>query len=331
MSNIPLNILRTALSQNIEGVLKHFVVEYQDKINRLTGKCPCHNGDNPTSLSIQLEGYPGQWRCYTKSCHEDYGSDMIGLVWGILSNRSIKTVSFPEVLNYCEKIVDTSNVEVVEYGDFDKISVVLQRKALDNKTIGNKTSLNGLKIPSDYFIKRGFSERILEEFHIGDCWNPQKPMFGRAVCPIFDVGGDSIIGCAGRVIEEKEYLQKWKYNFGFKAGSTFYGLWKARSTILRKSSVILVEGQMDVVRLHELGYTETLGCFGCHLTDGQLDILNQLGVMNVTILMDGDDAGKQAAERIQEKCKLYFNTKVVTLSDNQDPDNLTKEELEQLL
>ena len=322
--------VKNKLIESPENVLNHFGIRYRDLGNRLTGCCPCHDGsDNDTALSIMMEGYIGAWICWTRSCEETYGKDLLGLVWGILSKRAGKRVLFTEVLNYCEEKIGIGEYNGVEL-DLLNLSKKFQTNEITQQIVGSMKSLNNLDIPSKYYLKKGFSPDILKQFHIGDCWNPQKPMFGRAVCPIFDLN-QNIIGAAGRIIEEKEYLQKWKYSYNFKASSYFYGFWAALPLILERKEVILVEGQMDVVKLHEYGAKNTIGCFGAHITDKQIELLNKYGVQKVKILMDGDTAGYEAALRIENKCSDYFNTEVIKLKEGQDPDELSKEEIERLL
>lgn len=323
--------IKAKLNENPENILKHFGVEYTDKGNYLHAIAPCHSGaDNRGGFTLWIEGYRGSWQCNTKGCNQDHGSDSLGLVQAILSNRKGKSVYFGEVLDYCEQNIGISEAEPVDC-DFTRLCENLNKVNAEQTILGPKTILKDLRTPSDYFLNKGFSKEILQKFYVGDCLNPQKPMFNRAVCPILDEEGKNVLGCAGRRIIDKDYLQKWKYSYGFKSGSNLYGLWLAKPTILKTSRIILVEGMMDVAKLHEMGYAETVGLFGVNLTNNQLGILNRLGVMNVDFLLDGDEAGQIAGKRNYEKCKDYFNVKVHTLPSGKDPDELSPGELECLL
>lgn len=325
--------IKNKLLENPKIVLDHFGIDYINKGNRLVSSCPCHsNSDNNTGFSLLLDGYPGKWQCFTRGCHEKYNSDILGLVHGILSNRSRKFVSFYDILKYCEENIGVNNIEVNSEYDFLNLSKKLEKRTEEIKVISNRSYVEKtLDIPSPYYIKKGFSEDILNRFSIGDCWNPQKQMFGRAVCPVFDTDKDSLIGSAGRLIEDKPYLAKWKFSWKLKTGSYFYGFWEALDYISQSKSVILVEGQMDVVKLHEFGYNQTIGCFGANITDSQIKLLNETGIYNITILMDGDDAGRNSSKRIESKCSNYFNTKVINLDDGIDPDNLSRQQIIDIL
>lgn len=320
--------IKAKLNEDPCRILEHFNIEYKNRGTYLQAVSPCHPGaDNSGGLTLWTEGYIGSWKCYTKLCNEDFGSDSIGLVAAILACRKGKTLYFSEVLDYCERNIGIAT-ECEFESDLSRLCKTLKRDKVNNTVIGNKRLVNELDIPSKYFLSRGYSKDTLFKFSIGDCTNPQKPMYNRAVCPIFDEEGESLIGCAGRTIVNKDYLQKWKYSFGFKSGSNLYGLWLAKKRILETSRIILVEGMMDVAKLHEMGYYNTCGLYGVNLTNNQLDILNRLGVMRVDFLLDGDEAGEVAGKRNLEKCKDYFNVKVHKLPNGKDPDELSKVELE---
>ncbi len=324
--------VKTKLIENPESVLNHFKLDYVNKGNRLVLRCPVHSGaDNESAVSVMLDGYVGCWSCFTRFCNDEFGGDLLGLVWGILTNRQNKKPLFGEVLTYCEENIGIGEATAGDT-DFVRLCNTLNKEIDEHKILGKREQLiKTLQIPSPYFLAKGFTPEILTKFSIGDCHNPQKPMHNRAVCPVFDETGQFVIGCAGRRIPEKDYLKKWKFSYGLKVGSYFYGLWEAKQRILETSRAIVVEGQADVVWLHENGYNETVGLFGANLTDNQLKLLNKLGIMNLVILMDGDEAGREASDRIKTKTQDYFNTRIIHLSEGQDPDDLDPQELNSLL
>lgn len=330
LQNSRVERIKVKLIENPEKILQHFNIQYTNQGNFLKSNCPCHDSDNLGGFTLWIQGYIGSWQCHTRNCHSDFGGDALGLVQGILTYRKGKSATFPYVLDYCEQNIGISNAEPVDC-DFSRLCKSLETKREENKIIGPKSLVKELDIPSKYFLNRGYSKDTLNKFHIGDCLNPQKPMFNRAVCPIFDESGQSLIGAAGRRIVEKEYLQKWKYSYGFKSGSNLYGLWLAKPEIVRTSRIILVEGMLDVAKLHEMGYTNTCGLFGVNVTANHIAMLNRLGVMNLDILLDGDEAGELAGKRNYEKCKDYFNTRILKCPIGKDPDELSKQELECLL
>jgi DNA primase len=99
------------------------------------------------------------------------------------------------------------------------------------------------------------------------------------------------------------------------------------------SHIILVEGLFDVLKLHDLGYTNSLCIFGTqNFNTEKAKLLDEYGCRKVTILMDGDASGKSAATKIQ---KLFdarnIETNTITLSDGLDPGSFNAETAEYYL
>jgi DNA primase len=99
------------------------------------------------------------------------------------------------------------------------------------------------------------------------------------------------------------------------------------------SHIILVEGLFDVLKLHDLGYTNSLCIFGTqNFNVEKAKLLDEYGCRKVTILMDGDASGKSAATKIQ---KLFdtrnIETNTITLSDGLDPGSFNAETAEYYL
>lgn len=99
------------------------------------------------------------------------------------------------------------------------------------------------------------------------------------------------------------------------------------------SHIILVEGLFDVLKLHDLGYTNSLCIFGTqNFNTEKAKLLDEYGCRKVTILMDGDASGKSAATKIQ---KLFdarnIETNTIVLSDGLDPGSFNAETAEYYL
>jgi len=173
-------------------------------------------------------------------------------------------------------------------------------------------------VPSRYFINRGFSPQILQDFRIGDTTH-------RAIVPYFNERG--VIGYMGRSLwerckgcsfyhhpsrkcpqtpEEKVNCSKWKNSFGFNKSNYLFGLWRARPYIERTSSITLVEGSGNVLRACEAGLNTTVGIMGCDLSDAQRALIAGLGVTEVILLMDRDEAGLNATNKIKEELSRSF-------------------------
>jgi DNA primase len=69
----------------------------------------------------------------------------------------------------------------------------------------------------------------------------------------------------------------------------------------------LVEGQGDVIRLHEAGVRNAVGIFGSHLSDSQVFLLQKSGALNIIVMTDNDEAGEKCRLETKEKLKYSFN------------------------
>jgi len=145
----------------------------------------------------------------------------------------------------------------------------------------------------------------------------------RVVFPIQDRRGH-IIGFGGRVMGEGEpkYLNSPETTL-FHKGENVYGLYVSADEIIKKEQVILVEGYMDVIALHQAGIKNAVAPLGTALTEHQIELLWQKAPEPV-ICFDGDNAGRRAATRACERVlpilKAGHSLKFLWLPDGVDPD-----------
>ncbi len=141
----------------------------------------------------------------------------------------------------------------------------------------------------------------------------------RVMFPIIDVRG-KIIGFGGRVLDDSlpKYLNS-PDSLIFNKGNNLYGINLAREAVKDKS-FILVEGYMDVIKMHTYGYTNTVAALGTSLTDNQIKLMKKYS-KSFYIALDGDNAGRNAALRaINMFKKNNLDAKVVLMQDAKDPD-----------
>ena len=136
------------------------------------------------------------------------------------------------------------------------------------------------------------------------CLEKNRPMSGRVVVPVYDEGYN-YVGCVGRSTSDT-MTPKWMHSKGFRK-SLLYGLNIASDYIKKYQTVILVEGQGDVWRMHEAGYKACVGIFGSSINEDQLLLLERSGALNIIILTDSDEAGNKACSQIIKKCGRRFN------------------------
>ena len=119
---------------------------------------------------------------------------------------------------------------------------------------------------------------------------------------------------------------KWKHSADFKSQNHLYNFWFARKHILNSGIAIIVESPGNVWRLEENGIHNSVAMFGSSLSDRQKILLDSSGAMSLVILTDNDDAGRKAAEQIQQKCQNTYRIFVPKISKS-DVGEMTSEEI----
>ena len=151
---------------------------------------------------------------------------------------------------------------------------------------------------------------------------------GRLMFPIIQPGG-AVIAFSGRILPEyamdQEGREAPKYmnspeSLLYTKGKTLFGLHLAGQNMRRAARAILVEGNVDVVTLHQRGYRETVAPLGTALTAGQVALLARFAE-SVVLCFDGDTAGKKAARAaIPLLLDAGIDARIVALDGGVDPD-----------
>ena len=145
----------------------------------------------------------------------------------------------------------------------------------------------------------------------------------RVMFPIFTVSGKPV-AFAGRILKKKDNVGKYVNSpdsLIYSKTNELYGLFQAKQAIARADMCYLVEGQMDVISMHQSGIENVVASGGTALTKPQIWLIKRF-TSNITVLYDGDAAGIHAALRgIDMFLEAGFNVKVVLLPDGEDPDS----------
>ena len=148
----------------------------------------------------------------------------------------------------------------------------------------------------------------------------------RVIFPIFTVSGKPV-AFAGRILKHKDNVGKYVNSpdsIIYSKTNELYGLYQAKQTIARTDMCYLVEGQMDVISMHQTGIENVVASGGTALTKPQIRLIKRF-TSNITVLYDGDAAGIHAALRgINMFLEEGFNVKVVLLPDGEDPDSFAQ-------
>ena len=176
-----------------------------------------------------------------------------------------------------------------------------------------------------YLRKKGYDDAILKEsglVTIDEARGGRDKFWNRAMFPIMDVH-NRVIGFGGRVMGEGEpkYLNSPETKI-FDKSRNLYGLNIARST--RKSQLLLCEGYMDVISLHQAGFDNAVASLGTALTSGHASLLKRY-TKEVYLTYDSDGAGVKAALRAIPILKeVGIITKVINMRPYKDPDEFIK-------
>ena len=176
-----------------------------------------------------------------------------------------------------------------------------------------------------YLKSKNYSDELLRDsglFNVDERRGMYDKFWNRVIFPIMDVN-NRVIGFGGRVMGDgkPKYLNSPETTI-FDKSRNLYGLNVARTT--RKNYLILCEGYMDVISMHQAGFTNAVASLGTALTSGHASLLKRY-TQEVLLLYDSDDAGVRAALRaIPILREAGVSSRVVNLKPHKDPDEFIK-------
>lgn len=176
-----------------------------------------------------------------------------------------------------------------------------------------------------YLKKKGYSDGQLKESGLvtyDEKQGPHDKFWNRVMFPIMDVN-HRVIGFGGRVMGEAKpkYLNSPETRI-FDKSRNLYGLDIAKSS--RKPSLLICEGYMDVIAMHQAGFTNAVASLGTALTTQHASLLKRY-TQQVLLVYDSDGAGVKAAMRAIPMLKdAGLTAKVLNLRPYKDPDEFIK-------
>lgn len=215
----------------------------------------------------------------------------------------------------------------------------------------------GQAIGLSYFEERGFRPDIIKKFQLGYCLNKgddftkaalakgykleylenvglvktkEERHFdffrGRVMFPIHSISG-RVLGFGGRTLITDKKIAKYfnsPESIIYNKSEILYGLFFAKSDIIKYDQCFLCEGYTDVISMHQAGVTNVVASSGTSLTKEQIKLIKRY-TQNITILYDGDAAGIKASFRgIDLILEEGMNVKVLLFPDGDDPDSYSK-------
>ncbi len=204
----------------------------------------------------------------------------------------------------------------------------LRNRGLSDETIkkfGLGYSAKFGKSLYQHLKKLGFSDELMVEGGLvsySEKSGVYDRFWNRVMFPIMDAN-HKVIGFGGRVMGEGEpkYLNSPETKI-FDKSRNLYGLNFARAS--RKSNIIICEGYMDVIALHQAGFTQAVASLGTALTAGQCRLISRY-TKEVLLTYDSDNAGTNAALRAIPMLKeAGLSVKVINMKPYKDPDEFIK-------
>lgn len=176
-----------------------------------------------------------------------------------------------------------------------------------------------------YLRQKGYSDDLIMDSGLAshnERYGTTCKFWNRVMYPIQDIN-HRVIGFGGRVMGDGEpkYLNSPETEI-FDKGRNLYGLNFARSS--RAGNMILCEGYMDVIAMHQAGFTQAVASLGTAFTTGQANVLKRY-TKDVLLAYDSDGAGVKAALRaIGILRDVGMSGKVINMQPYKDPDEFMK-------
>lgn len=298
-----------------------------------------------------------------KQIWKDFSTGKGGNVVGFL--MELENYSYPEALKYLARRYNIEVEEKELDEESKKNADAKESMYLVSEYASkyfNETMLNsqrGKAVGLSYFKERGFTDETIKKFNLGYCldeWsaftdsalakgynidfleetgltivkdnNKKFDRFkGRVMFPIHSISG-RVLGFGGRTLLSDKKVAKYLNSPEspiYHKSDVLYGIYQAKSSIIKNDTCYLVEGYTDVISLHQNGIENVVASSGTALTKGQINLIKRF-TPNITVLYDGDAAGIKASFRgIDLILKEDMNVKVLTFPDGHDPDSYSKE------
>ncbi len=284
----------------------------------------CHEGGNVITFVMQYFQYT-----FTEAIEYLAGRAGVELPKQSLSKKEIEEEDRKSLLYEIQKKA-AGYFYYLLHQDTGKTALsYLQRRGLTEETIRRFGLGYADKYSSDlyrYLKNKGYADDLLNDsglFTFSEKHGTSDKFWNRVMFPITNVQG-KVIGFGGRVLGDgnPKYLNSPETVL-FNKRRHLYALHFARTA--RSKKIILCEGYMDVISLHQEGFTNAVASLGTALTEQQAALLKRY-TKEAVLLYDSDNAGMMAAERAIPILKAAgIESRVVDLTPYKDPDEFLKE------
>ncbi len=306
------------------------------------GCCPFHNEKTPSFCVNEEKGF-----CKCFGCGE--GGDIISFTMKV-NNMDFKSA--------IEELANMAGMKMPEYKPRNPEIVKREESLFDICERAAQTFSEKLFTPDgahalEYVRGRGFTDDMIKKYRIGyapknniiaNKFGNSKHLIDAGLCrrgdygiydffrdklmfPIFNAKG-KIVAFSGRSLDgsEPKYINTTDTEI-FHKRKTVFGLNFAREAIHRANRSIVVEGQIDAIKMQVNGFGETVAPLGTALTEDHIALLCKLN-RNITFCFDGDTAGTKAAGRacgiVMPFLRDTSDIKFAFVSGGKDPDEILK-------
>lgn len=335
---------------DIVEVVSEFVTLKKAGVN-YKGLCPFHNEKTPSFVVSPSKGI-----CHCFSCGK--GGNLVHFL------MEHEQMTFSEALRWLAKKYNVqiqekelTPEELLIKGERESLFIVNEwankyfQYNLYNTSDGKTLGLT-------YLRDRGLRDDIIQKFQLGYCLSGYEELgkealkegykeeyllktglcykrddgklndkyHGRVIFPVHTLSG-KVVAFGGRVLGGDKKVAKYinsPESEIYHKSNELYGIYQAKSSIVKKDACFLVEGYMDVIAMFQSGVENVVASSGTSLTDGQIRMLHRF-TSNITVLYDGDMAGIKASLRgINMLLEEGLNIKVLLLPDGDDPDSFSR-------
>lgn len=299
--------------------------------------CPFHDDTNP---SLHVSPAKQIFHCFVCGA----GGDAITFV------MDYEKLSYPEAI---EKLASIYNFSLTYTQNDENLNN--QKKTLDMLNLYYKKCLSENQIAKAYLKNRGIFNSSIEKFSIGYAGESFSTLSflknsGITISEAKDVGvadigekgkayakfiqritfpihaqNGKLVGFGGRTISNHpaKYINSPQTKL-FNKSRLLYGYDKAKQDILKQNSIIITEGYLDVIMLHQAGFTNTVATLGTALTNEHIPLISR-GEPKVILSYDGDMAGITAAFKASKMLSLHsIEGGVVIFKDGVDPADMVQ-------
>ena len=356
MSRIPGHIIEEIMNTSrIEEVIGEFV-QLKRSGSNLKGLSPFTNEKTP---SFMVSPAKQIFKCFSTSKG--------GTVVSFLMEK--EHYSYPEALRWLANKYNIAIPEEQELtaeqlaAASEKDALFIINEFAKNHFVASmNTTDEGKSIGLAYFRQRGFTSETIEKFQLGYCSNAGNDLThtalekgykfeyldkvglskeregrtfdffkGRVMFPIHSASG-RVLGFGGRTLLNDKKIAKY-FNSPespvYNKSEILYGLYFAKSEIIKNDECLLCEGYTDVISMHQSGICHSVSSSGTSLTKEQIRLISRY-TKNITILYDGDAAGIKASFRgIDLILEEGLNVKVLLFPDGEDPDSFARKNSQQ--